>query len=374
MPYSCTLEGSRWKLTKKGSSDSLGSHRTKHECMSQMRAIYSNEKKKPTNFVFDGTIYNNEMIDYRISQITDNEINLVINSKGGSFLDSISLHNKFRSAGKKIICYIDPFAFSAAATLALAGDEIYMVENGMMMFHPPMLPPGDEAKNAEQTEKDAVWLRKAEEILVNTLMSKTLLSKEECEKIIKNETWLTAEEALKMGIVNDIIPINRDVTVENYFPLKAINFLEEKKKMPLKEVCERLGLADQTEDGLIKYIDTLKNSQPKPPVEYSDAIINSVKSAREIQLDSLVNNGKATPAVVIELKTKYLEPTRIKTDLQNNSSEFDAVVSSHAKNEEIISFKGKSGTQPLPKGREGEEEDKVLVNDMEKRKKALQRS
>src|SRR5688572_9704440 len=119
--------------------------------------------------------------------------------------------------GKQVHVHVNPLAFSAGAVLALAGDKVYMPENGLIMFHTPKTD-SHTMKDASQLEKLTNALRASEDILINTLMSKTKKSKEDCEAIMRNDTWLTATEAKNIGIVDEIVPIYRDVQIQNYFP------------------------------------------------------------------------------------------------------------------------------------------------------------
>lgn len=368
MPYSCVLQGSRWKLLKKSGGEPLGTHETKRQCVQQMRAVYANESKRPENIIYNGYIFDEGMIDTKIAESKD-EVNVWINSKGGDFLEGMSIHNKLRNAGKRVITHIDPFAISAGAIVALAGDEVCMVENGALMFHAPKLA-SNQAKTAEELAQDSATMKKHEDILVNTLMSKTKKTDAECRTLISKDTWFTAEEALNFGIVDTIIPIYREVQVENFFPDRILNFLKEKRDMPLKEVCQRLGI-EESEDVLVALVESLRKSQPKPPQEMSEQFLNMFKDARTVQLDALVSNGKATPAVVTKLKTKYLDPNRLKQDAATSTSEFDTIVATLNENETIINFGGSTGTQQLnDKNKEGDKKSSLSENARKRREAA----
>ena len=368
MPYSCTLVGRKWNLHKKDSSDAIGSHNSKRECTQQMRAIYANELNDPKNIVFDGIINSTFGFDYQLANAGE-IINVVINSRGGDFFDAIAMHQKLRNSGKQIIVHINPVAISAGAVLALAGDKIYMPENGAMMFHSPMVAP-EGMKDADQLEKMTAGLRVAEDMLVNTLMSKTKKTKEECQVIMKDGTWLTAEEAKNIGIVDEIVPIYRDVQIQNYFPERIVNFLKEKQDMPLKELLEQVGVKDEVE--LVALVAELRKNQIPKPVTYSPSFINMFKQAREVQLNLLIDQGKAIPVVINELKLKFCVDERITLDASTGNQEFESIVNTLSKNEEIISFKGKTGLQKgqlKDDNKGGDEDDNLLARLMEKEKK-----
>lgn len=354
MPYSCKVAGTKWQLTKKDGGEVFGNHDTKKQCMSQMRAMYTNEIRKEGNIVLTDFI----QVPWNLQDLidkADKEINLVIDSRGGSPIDAIMIHNRLRNSGKFVNTYIQSFAMSAAAITALAGDKIYIAENGVLQFHPVQIS-SYEAKNAKELENIAEALKVADQVITNTLMSRTKMSKEECEKIIQNDTWMTADQALKLGIVDEVIPIFRDnySEVKNMVggamspPETIINFVKDKNDMSMKEVCQKFGIENETEEGLVAYIQAL---QPAKPTNVSDSMLNMISKSRETMLNSLVTLGKAIPAVTEGLKKEYLEKDRIKKDLQNGNTEFDAIVDSHMKNAAVINFGGgDSGPQQLAPG------------------------
>lgn len=371
MPYVCKLKDGKYELTKKDGGKVFGTHPSRKACIQQMRAIYSNEVSNPSNIVFNSIISMPWDLDTKI-QNSDKEIHVVINSQGGDFFDAISIHNKLRASGKKVVCHVDPFAYSAAAVIALAGDEVYMVENGLLFFHTPKIEMYG-IKDAEQLEKIADVLRHSEEVLINTLMSKTKKSHDECETMMK-DTWLTPQEAMDLGIVDEIIPINRDVQVSNVFPERIINFVKEKSNMGMKELCQKFGISveesenSSMEDKIGEFITNLQKSQPKP-INVSQGVINMVKKARETELNVLVNDGKVVPAVVNELKLSFLADDRIKSDISTESNEFDKVVAALSKNETVVNFQPKTRVQiPDPNKDGNKDEANILVADMKSRK------
>jgi len=341
MPYACTLVGSKWNLHKEDSKESLGSHLSKKDCMQQMKAVYSSELANPKNIVFDGMLYKPFDFEEKLKQDGDT-LNVVINSQGGDFFDAIAIHNQLRNSGKKIVCHINPIALSAGAIVALAGDKIIMPENGLIMFHSPKVMP-EGMKDAGDLEKITNALRASESILINTLISKTKKSQEECQAIMDNETWLTASDAKKMGICDEVVSIYRDIQIQNYFPEKIVNFVKENNEMPMKEMCDLFGVKDEA--GLTQYITELKANQTPKVMDVPVSLLNMIKKARESELESLVTTGKVIPAVTNELKLKFISDDRIKSDASTGNQEFEHIVNALSKNESVISFAAKTGIQ-----------------------------
>jgi ATP-dependent Clp protease protease subunit len=64
-------------------------------------------------------------------------INLHINSPGGSVFDGVAIYNSLKSHPARIEVDVDALAASIASVIAMAGDEIRIAENAMMMIHDP---------------------------------------------------------------------------------------------------------------------------------------------------------------------------------------------------------------------------------------------
>ncbi|MDF1511985.1 Clp protease ClpP, partial [Robertmurraya sp. DFI.2.37] len=62
-------------------------------------------------------------------------INLYINSPGGSVFEGITIHNMLKRHNARIIVHVDGVAASIASVIAMAGDEIFMPKNSMLMIH-----------------------------------------------------------------------------------------------------------------------------------------------------------------------------------------------------------------------------------------------
>lgn len=379
MPYACKLVGDKYKLQKKDGSKTFGTHSTRKECLAQMRAIYHHELNAENNLRFEDTVFVPWDLDQKI-QDSGNEIHVIVNSKGGSFLDSMIIHNKLRNSGKKVIGHVIQLAASAGANILLACDEVYVPENGIIMFHMPRVR-FDDDKTSNELKEIANQLESLESTLVSTLMAKTKKSEVECREMLNKETYLTPVQALELGIVTEIVPLHENIRNEfrNNFPAEIVQFVNEMKakesNMAMKEVCQKFGI-EESDDALIAFIESLQKKQPKPKMEVSNSIVNIVKSSRETELNSLVAEGFVTTAVVNDLKLEYTNEDRIKSEVQSlddPNKEFSKFVNALRKNEVVVSFAGKSGVQQVNKGsKDDNNADKpkpnVLVEAMNKMK------
>lgn len=125
-------------------------------------------------------------------------INIHINSGGGSVFGGIAIYNMLRRNNAHKIVYVDGLAASIASVIMMAGDEIVMPKNATVMIHKPSASYFFTTKNADDLRKDAESLDTCQEAIMQTYMTKAKVDKEEIEQKVNDETWLTGEEAAEL--------------------------------------------------------------------------------------------------------------------------------------------------------------------------------
>ena len=125
-------------------------------------------------------------------------INIHINSGGGSVFGGIAIYNMLRRNNAYKTVYVDGLAASIASVIMMAGDEIVMPKNATVMIHKPSASYFFTTKNADDLRKDAESLDTCQEAIMQTYMTKAKVDKEEIEQKVNDETWLTGEEAAEL--------------------------------------------------------------------------------------------------------------------------------------------------------------------------------
>lgn len=136
------------------------------------------------------------------------EIIVAINSDGGNVFVANVMYNALKANSARIKVRIDGVALSAATIVAMAGDEIEMPENAMMMIHQPMWWADGNAKEMRKVADD---LDKVGETMLATYQSRTGRTREEIVALLDAETWMNATEAKEYGFA-DIIGQAVEVT------------------------------------------------------------------------------------------------------------------------------------------------------------------
>ena len=122
-------------------------------------------------------------------------LNIYINSPGGDvFVAStmISMLERLKSKGTKIISYVDGLSASAASFLMMVADEIKLYKNSIVMIHKPM---SVAIGNANEMQKMIDVLNKLEDsVMIPMYMNKSKVSSKEVRKLIDAESWLSAND------------------------------------------------------------------------------------------------------------------------------------------------------------------------------------
>ena len=146
-----------------------------------------------------------EKIRMFLKDVAGRNLNIYINSPGGSVFAAMAIVNMLqRHTGYKT-CYIDGYAASAASAIALCGDRLVMPRNTFLMIHrASACGIGD----ADEMRKYAELLEKAEEGILNVYKGalKEGASIDDVHNLMLKETWFTADEAAQYFKVEVVEP------------------------------------------------------------------------------------------------------------------------------------------------------------------------
>jgi ATP-dependent protease ClpP protease subunit len=128
-----------------------------------------------------------------------------INSVGGELVAASVMRAALIDYKGRVTVRIDGLAASAATLVALAGDVIRIQDSGFFMIHDPSVNFFLQSVNIDEMTKLLDELKRIKSSLVDIYAEKTGLSKPRLEKLLSNETWLTAREAVDMGFADEVI-------------------------------------------------------------------------------------------------------------------------------------------------------------------------
>ena len=171
--------------------------------------VFRNETKNNKHILtLSGTIANLSFLDDTISakavkDSLDNvkeDIVIRLNSGGGDVFEGIEIYNYLKSLSNHITVEVTALAASAASLVAMAGDKIIIRTGANMMVH--------EAStmafgNKSDIQKTLNALTAIDTSIVDIYHDRTGLDRDEIDNLIANETWLTADEAIKKGFADE---------------------------------------------------------------------------------------------------------------------------------------------------------------------------
>lgn len=172
------------------------------------------------------------------------DVSLFLNSEGGSCVQGIEMYHAIRRHEGKVVATVDGLAASMASVILQAADERHVSRGSYVMIHNPSAPAEGEAGDLRHT---ADVLDKIRSDMLDIYEASTGLDREKIAKMMDDETYLTADEAVKLGFA-DVV----DET-EARIDVKAVARLSEKStKVPealrAKAAAQAKGQSTMTEE------------------------------------------------------------------------------------------------------------------------------
>ena len=128
-------------------------------------------------------------------------IDVYINSYGGSVFEGTAIYNQLRRHPAHKVVHIDGFACSIASVIAMAGDEVLMPRNALMMIHNAWMVSVGNAAELRKAADDLDTINAAGR-QAYLLKSGGRLGEDKLIEMMDAETWLTAAECIEYGLAD----------------------------------------------------------------------------------------------------------------------------------------------------------------------------
>jgi len=255
------------------------------------------------------------------NQVKDLDVpNIYVNisSMGGDLMDGLAIHDLFKTHPAKITAKIIGSTASAATIIALGADEVQITENSRFLIHNATTMT---VGNADDHSKTAEQLISWDNDIVNIYQKATGKRKSEIRSMMKEERFITSDEALKWGFVNKIIKEKVKNQITN----------------GMNDILKYLQVTDEAEalikiKAYAKEITELKETNEAQALEVKEAYeeIDKYENARiEAMVANAITAGKITEAQ----KEKYMklaeadfETTKSVIDEMNVSVKLHSIV------------------------------------------------
>jgi ATP-dependent protease ClpP protease subunit len=206
------------------------------------------------------------------------EIKIRINSNGGSISQGLSIVAEMITSPAKIIAQVDGIAASMAAVILAAADKVIINDYAKVMIHSPFYVDENGDKVKTLSAKDQKSLGMLKDTLVS-LLTKRGIATDEVNRMMKTDTWFTADEALTAKLVDEVCSTGRKKDLAALSPLQLVAKLTDElntnNPVKMKKVIAKLGLAeDATEDQVVEAI--AKLAPTSTPVDLNEKLIDKL--------------------------------------------------------------------------------------------------
>ena len=127
-------------------------------------------------------------------------ITLHVNSQGGSVIEGIAIAGMIERHPAKVTALIEGGALSIASYIVMKADRVVMSNDAWLMIHNPMTAmQGDSG----EFKKAANMMDRMASQLVDAYERRTGIDRDKIHQMMDDETWMTADEAIALGFVDD---------------------------------------------------------------------------------------------------------------------------------------------------------------------------
>jgi len=228
-----------------------------------------------------------ETVRNKFSEIT-NDITVNISSLGGDLIEALAIYDMFKASNIRVTTNVIGATASAGTVIAMGGDTIKISENSLFLGHKASLFVGGNADDLRSAAND---LDKFDSRIIAIYKKKTGKTKAEIENWLKEDKWITAEEAKSFGLVDEV-----------YKPKKVLNSAELAELSKIHELPQNFIQMDNNDKSL------------------KETILNAIGFTLTSEIETL--KGEITNKAT-ELDSLKAELETAKTEIQNKATEIE---------------------------------------------------
>lgn len=136
-----------------------------------------------------------------LSNANGQPVTIKINSGGGDVFAGCEIYNELKNYSGEVTIEIHGLCASIASVIAMAG-KCKMSPLGEIMIHNVSTQTSGDYRDMEHSVE---VLKKTNKTIASAYTLKSGMTEEEAFELMDNETWLTADEALELGLVDEIM-------------------------------------------------------------------------------------------------------------------------------------------------------------------------
>ena len=224
-------------------------------------------------------------------------VNVFINSPGGDVAEGFAIYDYLRALDATVTTIGEGMVYSIASVIFMAGSKREMYANAELFLHPPL---AGLFGNASDMREAANYLDAARDKIVNTyLQAANGNSREEVMNMMETETYLNAEDAVRLGFATGIYSMKLE-PVAWHSPITNNNSdMDEKEKKSLIDQIKALVMGAKNE---------VVEETPEPtPATVDTSELEAELEATKAELAALKAEKESTVEKVAELEAVNLK-------------------------------------------------------------------
>jgi ATP-dependent Clp protease, protease subunit len=244
--------------------------------------------------------YSKRLVRNFLADAGKNPVEIRISSLGGEIDHAIDIHNQFSQHGN-VTAVFSGFNASSATLIGLGAKSSKIADNSFYLIHKALIWVDEwgsmNADDIDQVivrlEKEKKELEKITLVLAKMYVQKTGKPLGEILDLMKKESWLTADEAVDMGFVDEVFKPSGPVDPVQAQKITSFLNFSDLPPLPVKNAqgSEIIDAGEQTEDSSENLFSRVKN--------FAQKIINSQFKMKKftallavLSLDTLDSNDE----------------------------------------------------------------------------------
>ena len=133
-------------------------------------------------------------------------ITVIINSPGGDVFSGFAIFDMMKAIKSPVITLVTGFAASMGSIIMLGAEKgkRYATANSKILIHQPLIAGVFEGR-ATEIEIQAAEIQDTKEKIIKLYVEETGQKKDKIAKDIEMDYWMSADEAVKYGLIDKII-------------------------------------------------------------------------------------------------------------------------------------------------------------------------
>lgn len=150
----------------------------------------------------------------------NSDIVLEVNSNGELVTVGSEIYTALRNYKGKVTAEITGMAASAASVAVMGADKVVMSPTAQMMVHKALFK--WVSGNSDDLDKASNALKSSDKAIVSAYVAKTGLSEDAIMDLMRNETFMSAQDAVEKGFADEVMSFEAVASIDNSMLPQAV--------------------------------------------------------------------------------------------------------------------------------------------------------